>query len=130
MVNPTTRVKGYRFGDFEVDIATGELKRHGHRIKLQKKPFELLLLLLQQPGELVTRERASEVLWDSDVYVDFEHGLGSALNRLRTALGDSASRPTYIETLSGRGFRWLAPVDPIYSTESPTRASSMWCSLT
>ena len=99
-----------RFGDFEVDLRAGELRKHGRLIKLQEQPFQLLLLLLARPGEVVTREEAQNALWRDDTFVDFDHGLGAALNRLRAALGDSASHPRFIETLPRHGYRFIAPV--------------------
>ena len=86
------------------------LRKHGRAIKLQEQPIQLLLLLLEHPGEVVTREEARKSLWKDDTFVDYDHGLGAALNRLRAALGDSASTPRYIETLPRRGFRFIATV--------------------
>ena len=99
-----------RFGNFEVDPRAGELRKHGRLIKLQEQPIQLLLLLLEHPGEVVTREEARNALWREDTFVDFDHGLGAALNRLRAALGDSASNPRFIETLPRHGYRFIAPV--------------------
>ncbi len=100
----------YRFGAFEADAATGELRRQGIRVKLSAQPFQLLLLLLERPGELVTREKIQRALWPDGTFTDYEHGVNSALNRLREALGDSASHPRYVETLARRGYRFLSPV--------------------
>ena len=100
-----------RFGDFEVDPRAGELRKRGLLIKLQEQPFQLLLLLLARPGEVVTREEARNALWKDDTFVDFDHGLGAALNRLRAALGDSASHPRLIETLPRHGYRFIAAVE-------------------
>ena len=99
-----------RFGNFEVDPRAGELRKHGVRIKLQEQPIQLLLLLLERPGEVVTREEARKALWKDDTFVDWDHGLGVALNRLRAALGDSANNPRFIETLPRRGFRFIETV--------------------
>ena len=88
-----------RFGAFELDRHTGELRKHGIRIRLQTKPFQILLALLETPGEFVTREDLQRRLWPSDTFVDFESGLNTAANRLRLSLGDSADSPRYIETL-------------------------------
>lgn len=99
-----------RFGNFEVDTRAREVKKHGRVIKLQEQPVQLLLLLLEQPGEVVTREHARKSLWKVDTFVDYDHGLGAALNRLRAALGDSAINPRFIETLPRRGYRFIAPV--------------------
>ena len=103
-----------RFGAFEVDLKAGELRKGGVRIKLQGQPFEILLMLLERPGELVERERLRERLWPTDTFVDFDHGVNSAINRLREALGDSAENPRFVETIPRRGYRFVAPV------ESPT----------
>lgn len=103
----------YRFGVFEADPVAGELRRKGIRVKLNDQPFQLLLILLERPGELVTREEIARTLWPSDTFVDFEHGVNSAINRIREALGDSAANPRFIETLARRGYRFIAPVHQI-----------------
>jgi TolB-like protein/DNA-binding winged helix-turn-helix (wHTH) protein/Flp pilus assembly protein TadD len=97
-----------RFGVFEVDLDSGELRKHGIKIKLQQKPFQILTLLLERPGDVVTREELQRRLWPSDVFVDFESGLNNAVKKLRAALGDSADTPRFIETVAGRGYRFLA----------------------
>jgi eukaryotic-like serine/threonine-protein kinase len=99
-----------RFGVFEADLRAGELRKHGLRIKLQEQPFKILVLLLQRPGELVTREELRQELWPAHTFVDFDRGLNKAMTKLRTALGDSADSPRYVETLHRRGYRFLAPV--------------------
>ena len=99
-----------RFHVFEVDTATGELRKHGLRIKLQEQPFQVLCLLLARPGELVTREELRKMLWTADTFVDFEHGLNKTINKLREALSDDKETPRYIETLPRRGYRFIAPV--------------------
>jgi TolB-like protein/DNA-binding winged helix-turn-helix (wHTH) protein/Flp pilus assembly protein TadD len=98
------------FGAFEFDPHTGELRKHGLRIRLQGQPVEALKMLLQHPGEVVTREELQNRLWPADTYVDFEHSLNAAMKRLRAALGDSADAPRYIETLARRGYRFIAPL--------------------
>jgi cholera toxin transcriptional activator len=103
----------YRFGVFEVDTTTGELRRRGVRVKLHAQPFQLLLMLLQRPGEMLTREEICRELWPGETFVDFEHGVNSAVNRLREALSDKASNPRFVETLARRGYRFLAPVERI-----------------
>src|SRR5437588_12541225 len=102
-----------RFGVFELDMRTAELRKAGVRLKLQEQPFRVLCKLLEQPGELVTREELSQTLWPSGTYVDFERGLGSAMCRLREALGDSDENPRYIETVSRRGYRVIAPIESV-----------------
>src|SRR5450432_3858029 len=111
----------YRFGVFEADAATGELRRQGVRIKLKAQPFQVLCMLLERPGELLTREEISRQLWPDGTFVDYEHGVNSAVNRIREALGDSASSPRFVETLARRGYRFVAPVERIGgSADSPT----------
>ena len=100
-----------RFGTFEYDLRTGELRKHGMRIKLRGQPNDLLAVLLEHPGEVVTREELQKRLWAADIFVDFEHSLNAAVQRLRAALGDSADSPRFIETLAGRGYRFIAPLD-------------------
>ena len=103
----------YLFGVFELDAATGELRRKGLRVKLHAQPFQVLSMLLERPGEMVTREEICGKLWPDGTFVDYEHGLNSAINRLREALGDKASNPRFIETLARRGYRFVAPVERI-----------------
>ncbi len=100
-----------RFGVFEVDPHTGELRKQGLRLKLRDQPFQILLLLLAQPGEVISRDELQKQLWPGDTFVDFDRGLNKAVNHLRDALGDSADNPTFIETLPKRGYRFIAPVD-------------------
>jgi cholera toxin transcriptional activator len=111
--------RGYRFGAFEVDAATGELRRQGIRIKLNAQPFQVLSLLLERPGELLTREEISRELWPDGTFVDYEHGVNSAVNRIREALGDTAGNPRFVETLARRGYRFVAPVERIGSSDDP-----------
>ena len=108
-----------RFGVFEVDARTGELRKRGVKQKLQGKPLQVLLALLERPGEVVTREDLQRRLWPSDVFVDFESGLNTAANRLRLTLGDSAESPRYIETLARTGYRFIAPVETLDETAPP-----------
>lgn len=114
--------RAYRFGVFEVTPRAGELRKHGIRLRLQDQPFQVLLLLLGKPGEVVTREELMKALWPSDTFVDFEHGLNKAINKLRDALGDSIASPRYIETLPKRGYRFVAPVDRIEEATPLARA--------
>ncbi len=107
----------YRFGVFEADAATGELRRQGLRVKLNAQPFQLLFMLLERPGELLTREEISRELWPDGTFVDFEHGVNSAVNRIREALGDTASNPRFVETLARRGYRFVAPVERVVLAE-------------
>jgi DNA-binding winged helix-turn-helix (wHTH) protein len=113
----TRPARRYRFGVFEVDATTGELRRQGVRIKLHSQPFHVLFMLLERPGEVLTREEISRELWPDGTFVDYEHGVNSAVNRLRDALGDKASNPRFVETLARRGYRFLAPVERIVPEE-------------
>lgn len=105
----------FRFGLFEADAATGELRRAGLRVRIHAQPFQVLLLLLQRPGELLTREEIARELWPEGTFVDFEHGVNSAVNRIREALGDRASNPRFVETLARRGYRFVAPVERLHA---------------
>src|SRR6202044_1556227 len=99
-----------RFGVFEVDLRTGELRKHGLRVRLQEQPFQVLAMLLQRAGQGVTREELQKKLWPADPFVDFDHGLNKAANKIRDALGDSAESPRFVETVARRGYRFLADV--------------------
>src|SRR6266436_8209509 len=99
-----------RFGKFEFNPKSLELRRNGIRLKLQDQPGQILSALLQTPGDLVTREELRRRLWTSDTFVDFDHSLNTAIKRLRDVLGDSADNPVFIETLSRRGYRFMAPL--------------------
>src|SRR6478609_9135266 len=116
-----------RFGFFEVDTRSGELRRQGSRINLQDQPFQALLLLLQHPGEMVSREELSKRLWPEDTFVDFERGLNKAINKLRAALRDDAEKPRFIETLPQRGYRFIAPVEclPQVAPQNSPRIDSL-----
>ena len=100
-----------RFGSFEVDLRAGELRRHGARIKLQEQPFRVLALLLERPGEVVTREELRQAIWPSTAFGSFDEGIDATIHKLRNALGDSAENPRFVETLPRRGYRFIAPVD-------------------
>jgi len=110
-------MRRFRFGVFEADAQTGELRRQGMRVKLNSQPFQMLVLLLERPGKLVTREEISRRLWPEDTFVDYEHGVNSAVNRIREALGDTAGSPRFVETLARRGYRFVAPVERIDQPE-------------
>jgi cholera toxin transcriptional activator len=99
-----------QFGVFEVDLAAAELRKNCVKVKLQEQPFQILAMLLERPGEIVGRDDIRQRLWSADTFVDFDHSLNSAVNKLREALGDSASNPRYVETLARKGYRFLAPV--------------------
>lgn len=108
-----------RFGAFEVSLETGELRHRGQKIKLQEQPFQVLVALLERPGEIVSREDLRKKLWPADTYVDFDHGLNAAIKRLRDALGESAEAPIFIETLARRGYRFIGHI------ETPSAASTL-----
>jgi DNA-binding winged helix-turn-helix (wHTH) protein len=112
-----------RFGVFEVDRKTGELRRSGTRLRLQDQPFQVLLALLERPGEVVTRDELRGRLWPDDTFVDFEHSINTAVRRLRDALGDSAENPRFVETVARRGYRFLAPVSGAVEVSGPREVS-------
>ncbi len=99
-----------RFGIFELDLVVGELRKSGVRIRLQEQPLQVLAMLLERPGDVVTRDELRQKLWPADTFVDFDHSLNTAVNKIREALGDSASSPRFVETLARRGYRFIAPV--------------------
>src|SRR4030088_2230314 len=109
-----------RFGVFEVDARAGEVRKQGVRIKLQEQPFHVLTVLLQRPGEVVTREELRSENWSADTFVDFDNSLNTAINKLREALGDSADNPRFIETLPRRGYRFIAQVTGVEGTTQGT----------
>lgn len=112
-----------RFGRFEVDPRTGELRKDGLKVRLQDQPFQILLLLLERPGELVTREELRQRLWPAETFVSFDQGLNNAVRRLREALGDSADSPRYVETLPRLGYRFIAPIERLPSGAAREAAS-------
>src|SRR5271169_6879624 len=104
----------FRFGIFELDDATGEIRKEGKaQPRLRDQALRILLVLLERPRDLVTREELRERLWSSDTFVDFDHGLNTAINQLRSALGDTAANPRFIQTLPRRGYRFIAPVEAL-----------------
>lgn len=117
------RVRLIRFGPYELDVRSGELRKAGIRIKLREQPVRILTLLLETPGEIVLREEIRGLLWPNDTVVEFDHGINSAIQKLRTALSDSAESPRYIETVARRGYRFLAQVEKVHeSVDLPGRA--------
>jgi DNA-binding winged helix-turn-helix (wHTH) protein len=122
----------FRFGAYEADPRSGELRKSGIRLRVQEQPFQVLLVLLERQGEVVTREELRQKLWPADTFVDFDHSLNTVINKLREALSDSAANPRFIETLARRGYRFLAPVEfvgreaasaPAARVDAPTGAS-------
>src|SRR5436305_1350064 len=106
-----------RFGVFELDPRSGELQKQGRKIRLEGQPIQVLICLLEKPGELVTREELHRKLWPADTFVNFEHGLNAAVKRLRQALNDSADNPRFVETLPRRGYRFIAPMQASAAAE-------------
>src|SRR3954468_7038334 len=100
----------YRFGEFEADMAAYELRRMGRRVPLARQPMDLLLLLLQRPHQLVSREDIAGRLWGPDVYIDLDAGIHTAVLKIRHALGESRDSVRFVETVSGKGYRFIAPV--------------------
>src|SRR5712692_7127792 len=119
METPPEKMRVLRFGPFEANFTTGELRKYGIRLKLQDQPFQVLKMLLARPGELVTREEIRQRLWPSGTFVDFDNSLNAAVNRLREALGDSAENPKFIETLPRRGYRFISALDGIDPARVP-----------
>src|SRR5437764_6905391 len=98
-----------RFGVFEADLRSGELRKNGVKVKIQELPFKALRLLIDRQNQVVTRDEFREVLWPRDVFVDFDRAISSTIKRLRDALGDFADNPVFVETVGRRGYRWIAP---------------------
>jgi cholera toxin transcriptional activator len=101
----------FRFGVFEVNVVAGELRKNGARVRLQEQPFQVLVVLLENAGQVVTREHLRQKVWPADTFVDFDHSLNTAVNKIREALGDSATSPRFVETLARRGYKFIAPVN-------------------
>src|SRR5579864_3599985 len=107
-----------RFGVYELDVRSGELRKDGRKLRLQGQPLQVLAVLLKRPGELVTREELRAEIWPADTFVDFDHSLHNAIARIRDTLGDSSDAPRYIETLPRRGYRFIARVDAPHEQSS------------
>jgi DNA-binding winged helix-turn-helix (wHTH) protein len=99
------------FGVFEADLAIGELRKQGRRIRVQQQPFLVLAMLLERAGDVVSREELQKAVWPADTFIDFDYGLNTAIKKLRLALGDSADTPRFVETLPRKGYRFIAPVN-------------------
>src|SRR5882762_8121496 len=127
MVEAATSREVIRFGVFELDLRAGELRKQGVRVKLQEQPFQVLQVLLEKPGEVVTREDLCQRIWPADTFVDFDGGMNNAIKRLREALGDSAESPRYVETIPRRGYRFIGGVNgsalPTPANDSQTMAA-------
>ena len=113
----------FRFGAYEADPGSRELRKSGLRLRMQEQPFQVLLVLLERPGEVVTREELRQKLWPADTFVDFDHSLNTVINKLREALSDSAANPRFIETLARRGYRFLAPVEFVGRHSAPASSA-------
>lgn len=118
MVHNGQTAEVFRFGIFEADIRSGELFKSGRKISLQEQPFEVLVMLLNRPAAVLTHEELRETLWAGHTFVDFDHGIRTAINKIRNALGDSAENPRFIETLPRRGYRFIAPVLSLNGNDS------------
>src|SRR3954447_2882822 len=120
-IEPQQRT-AFQFGVFEFNPRTRELRKHGVKLKLQDQPLQMLTLLLEHPGEIVTREEIQKRLWPENTYVDFDNAINSAVRKLRDALGDSPENPRFVETLARRGYRFIAPVNgpaPVQPVRKP-----------
>src|SRR5437764_7783188 len=118
-MEPPSQGSGHlRFGVFEVDLRAGELRKHGLRIRLQQQPFQVLEMLVLKPREVVSRDELRNKLWPADTFVDFDHGLNKAVNKIRDALGDSAENPRFVETVARRGYRLIVDVRVLEEVES------------
>src|SRR3979490_2013256 len=124
MSPPVLAARMLRFDIFELDLRAGELRKRGVKLRLQGQPLQLLAILLQSPGNLVTREELRTQLWPADTFVDFDHSLHNAVGGIRDALGDSAETPRYIETLPRRGYRFIAPVEEFQAPRTFPRTSA------
>lgn len=130
MPSDTQQARGYRFGVFEVDLAAASVRREGLQVRLRGKPFDILVFLLERPGELVSRDDLRQRLWAADMFVDFDHGLNAAMNRLRDGLGDSAENPRFIQTIPRRGYRFIAPVERIAAAATPDTVAPPFAAAT
>jgi len=113
MSEPSSGTRFLRFGIFEVDLEAGELRKNGARLRLQEQPFQVLVALLENAGRVVTRDDLRQKIWPADTFVDFDHSLNTAVNKIREVLGDSAASPRFVETLARRGYRFIAPVNGV-----------------
>jgi DNA-binding winged helix-turn-helix (wHTH) protein len=118
MAGPAGSASLFHFGVFELDLRAGELRKRGIRIKIQEQPLQILGLLIECPGEVVTREQIQKKLWDGDTFVDFDNAINSAVRKMRDALGDTSENPRLYRTVARRGYRFIAPVNQ----HSQTRA--------
>jgi DNA-binding winged helix-turn-helix (wHTH) protein len=122
MAEREPQLRGVQFGNFQVDLRSGELRKAGMKVKLSGQPFQVLTILLERHGEMVTREELQKRLWP-DTFVDVDHNLNTSINKIREALGDSAESPRFVETLPRRGYRFIAPVNDIVEANGPLPAA-------
>src|SRR5258707_189531 len=131
MSNGNGSLQIVRFGLFEADLQTGELRKNGSKVPLQGQPFQVCAILLSRSGELVSREELRQRVWPEDTFVDFDHALNTAITKIRLALGDQADNPRFVETLPRRGYRFIAPVDkPALQIAPPSAPKSRLAGLT
>jgi DNA-binding winged helix-turn-helix (wHTH) protein len=123
-MSTTQKARIFRFGIFELEEASGELRKQGRRLRLQGQPCQVLLMILEHAGEIVSREEVRRCLWAEGTFVDFDHGLNTAVNKLRELLGDPASNPRFIETIPRRGYRFIAPVEIMESGNGSAEVSA------
>src|ERR1017187_3736136 len=123
---PNNSSRIVRFSVFELDLAAGELRKNGAKLRLQEQPFQVLALLLERAGDVVTREEIRQKLWPADTFVDFDHSLNAAVNKLREALGDSASSPRCIERLARRRYRFITPAQIHSRRRGSLEEASSW----
>ena len=123
MAEREPQLRGVQFGNFEVDLRSGELRKAGMKLKLSGQPFQVLTILLERHGEVVTREELQKRLWP-DTFVDADHNLNTSINKIREALGDSAESPRFVETLPRRGYRFIVPVNEIVEANDPSSAAT------
>jgi len=116
--------KVLRFGVFEADVSSGELRKAGLKLRLQEQPFQVLMLLLERSGEVVTRDEIRRKVWPADTFVDFDHSLNTSINKIRDVLSDSAANPRFIETLARRGYRFLVPVVSVADSATPNQTEN------
>src|SRR5467141_3760083 len=129
MAEATYSARLVRFGSFEVDLQSGELRKSGQKLKLSGQPFQVLAILLERPGEVVTREELQKRLWP-DTFVDVDHNLNTAINKIREALGDSAENPRFVETVARRGYRFIGVPEIPAAVPSTRPATRLWMSAT
>src|SRR3954468_14318258 len=119
MAGPSGPASLFHFGVFELNLSAGELRKRGIRIKIQEQPLQILGLLIECPGEVVTREQIQKKLWDGDTFVDFDNAINSAIRKTRDALGDTSENPRFVETVARRGYRFIAPVTQHHNPAPP-----------